>query len=223
MQVCTGTLRRPALGTALLLSVLASSAAAQTARLRVELEGVGGPIRANIRSVLSISAAAREGQVAVERIRRLHARAPGEIRLALQPFGYYRAQVETELRAEGDRFLARYRIDPGPLLRIARISLKLRGDGADDAQLREAADRFPLREGDPLRHGDHESGKTALARRAADRGYLDATFATSEIRIDLEAYTRPRSFWSSTQALVLPSAPSLSTRTSLTRRCSPAT
>ncbi len=169
--------------------VFASPAHPQSGRVRVIIEGVGGAVRDNVRSVLSIAAAAREGELTIERVRRLHARAPGEIRLALQPFGFYRPEIEAELQTPGDRWTARYRIDPGPPLRIRRLTLELTGDGAQDAQLRTAAAQFPLREGDPLQHAAYEAGKSSLTREAADRGYLDARFTTSEIRIDLEAYS----------------------------------
>ncbi len=122
-------------------------------------------------------------------MRRLHARAPGEIKLALQPFGFYRPRIESELQTPGDRWTARYLIDPGPPMLVRRLTFELRGDGAQDAQLQAAAAQFPLREGDPLQHAAYEAGKSALTREAADRGYLDARFATSEIRIDLEAYS----------------------------------
>ncbi len=176
-----------ALLTALL--TFASPGHAQTGRVRVVIEGVNGAVRENVRSVLSIASAARENELTIERVRRLHGRAPGEIRLALQPFGLYRPRIDAELETPGDRWTARYRIDPGPPLPIQRLTLELRGDGADDEQLRAAAALFPLREGDALQHAAYEAGKSALTREAADRGYLDARFTTSEIRIDLEAYS----------------------------------
>lgn len=171
------------------LLCLASLGHAQTGRIQVTIEGVNGAVRDNVRSVLSLASAAREGELPIERVRRLHARAPGEIRLALQPFGFYRPQIESGLQTPGDRWTAQYRIDPGPPLRTGRLTVELRGVGADDPQLQAAADRFPLREGAPLEHASYEAGKAALTREAADRGYLDARFMTSEMRIDLEAYT----------------------------------
>lgn len=171
--------------------LLAASApcAAQTARVQIVLEGVAGESRTNVLSVLSLATAAREGELPVERIRRLHTRAPREIELALQPFGHYRPTIQSELRTDGPRWTARYRIDPGPAIRITRIELRVRGAGSEDARLRETAVRFPLKTGDVLRHALYESGKRALATQAANTGYLDATFETSQISIDLEAYT----------------------------------
>lgn len=171
-----------------LLGVQARPAAGQSARVRVEVEGVSGRTRDNVRSVLAIHAASRAGELSEDRVQRLHERAPAEIRLALQPFGFYRPHIDSELRRDGGRWVARYVIDPGPAIRLARIDLRLTGEGEDEARLRQALARFPLALGDPLRHDLYESGKTNLLARAADGGYLNADFTTSEIRVDLDGY-----------------------------------
>ena len=162
---------------------------AQTARVRVEVTGIDGVARANVLSVMSLAAAAREGDLPAERIRRLHHRAPGEIELALQPFGFHRPVIDSELISEGTRWTARYRIDPGVPLKISRIRLTLNGAGMTDTLLQQAVARFPLAQGDAIRHDLYELGKATLATRAASLGYLDAAFDTSAIRIDLEAYS----------------------------------
>jgi translocation and assembly module TamA len=177
------------LALALALLLVPAAASAQTGGVRVVIDGVSGRPRSNILSALSIAAAASEGSLSAERVRQLHERAPAEIGLALEPFGFYRPRIESDLAFERPRWIARYRIEPGPPLPVTRIDLQVRGDGSDDPQIREAAARFPLAEGQPLRHDQYEAGKLALAGRAADRGYLDATFARSEIRIDRAAYT----------------------------------
>ena len=65
--------------------------------LRVEVEGVGRDLERNIRSVLSLERE-DEDELNEERIRRLHADAPAEIEEALQPFGYYKPLVRSQLR-----------------------------------------------------------------------------------------------------------------------------
>lgn len=173
----------------ILLPCFAVPAAGQSGPVRVQVEGVSGRQRDNVRSVLAIQAATRAGQLPEERVRRLHDRAPGEIRMALQPFGYYRPSIESQLTYTRGRWVARYSIDPGPVVRLTRVDLRLSGAGRDEPRLKEAAARFPLAEGDPLRHALYESGKANLLARATDSGYLAATFTTNEIRVDLDRYT----------------------------------
>jgi translocation and assembly module TamA len=178
------------LGLALSLSIVAPPhLEAQSARLRVELEGLEGELRANALAVASIVDAARARQLPTSQIQQLHARAPEEIELALQPFGYYRPSVSGQL-SRGDRtWTARYQVDPGPPLILSRVDVALRGEGSQDRSLQEVARSFPLAAGDTLRHQLYEQGKLALADITAQRGYLRAQFDTSEIRIDLDAYT----------------------------------
>lgn len=171
-----------------LLLVAALPCAAQTVGVRLEVEGVNGAVRENVLSGLSLRSAAREGRLAPERVRRLHARAPEEIRLALQAFGFYQPHMESQLITEGDRWTARYRIAPGAPLKVRNLDLQVRGPGSEDPQLREAVSRFPLAPGNTLHHSLYESGKQTIRERAADRGYLDAVFAQHEIRIDLADY-----------------------------------
>jgi translocation and assembly module TamA len=155
--------------------------------LRVEVEGVKRDLERNIRSVLSLEQE-DEDELNEERIRRLHARAPEEIGEALQPFGYYRPQVRSQLRQEGERWIARYEVDSGPPIKVASVAVRITGAGGDDSRFRQIAQEFPVSQGDVLFHPDYEKGKDELTDYAAESGYLDAAFQTSEVRVDLERY-----------------------------------
>ncbi|MEE9132423.1 MAG: autotransporter assembly complex family protein [Gemmatimonadota bacterium] len=174
----------------LMFSILsASTVVAQTARVRVEIEGLGGDLKDNALAVASIVAAAREGELPTTQIRRLYTRGPEEIELALQPFGYYRPTIRSDLQTTDSTWVARYDVDPGPPITLHRVDLRLHGAGTTDSVLVSILAAFPLAEGDTLRHLLYDEGKLALASATAQRGYLDAVFDTARIRIDLEAYT----------------------------------
>jgi translocation and assembly module TamA len=175
------------LAAALLTAALAAGAApAAAARVEVDIEGVRGELRDNVEAFLSI---AQADDPSPDRVRQLHSRATQEAEQALQPFGYYKPRVDAVLLEEGDRFEARYEIDPGPLLRLAGVDLQLTGAGASDRGFRRVAQQFPLRRGSPLVHASYEAGKQALVEYAAAHGYLDGDFTAHEIRVDLAAYT----------------------------------
>lgn len=155
--------------------------------LKVEVEGVGRDLERNIRSVLSLEREDKD-DLNEERIRRLHADAPAEIEEALQPFGYYKPLVRSQLRQDGERWIARYEVDSGPRIQVASVDLRIVGDGAGDPNFQRIAAEFPVKQGQGLFHPDYETGKGRLTDLAAESGYLDATFTANQIRVDLERY-----------------------------------
>jgi translocation and assembly module TamA len=158
-------------------------------KVRVEIDGLSRDLRNNVLANLSLQEARGDDDLTEERIRRLHTRSEEEIGLALQPFGYYRPTVQATLEREGDTWVARYVVDPGPPLKVTTEDLQIRGAGEQDSGFQELVRDFPLKPGETLYHPDYESGKEALTEYAAENGYLDAAFDTSEIRVDLDRYT----------------------------------
>lgn len=165
--------------------VLAGPAAGQgPARVQLEVRGVSGEVRANVMSVLGMRDAERRGRLAEREVRALHAQAPDEIRMALQAFGHYRPVIRAALEPEQGRWRASYLIEPGPPVAVREVDLRVTGPGEGDARFRRLVEAFPLAPGDPLRHGPYQLGKRSFQDAAAEGGYLDAAYDTSEIRID---------------------------------------
>src|SRR5688572_10521429 len=137
-------------------SAIALASPAAAVKVKVEIEGLRGPIRDNVQLLLSI---AQADDPSPDRARQLHAKAPSEIETALQPFGFYQPRIESSLVEEGDRLVARYVIEPGPLMKLAGVDVQLTGSGASDRGFRRTVQRFPLRRGGPLVHTSYEAGK----------------------------------------------------------------
>ena len=175
----------------LLLSLLLLHAIPVQARenVRIEIDGLGRDLRRNVLATLSLEEARGDKDLDEDRIRRLHSRAAEEIATAIQPFGYYRPGVQSTLERDGDTWVARYTVEPGPPLKVTRRDLQLLGDGANDAGFQGLVRDFPLTEGETLFHPDYESGKAAFEEYAAQNGYLDAAFEENQIRVDLASYT----------------------------------
>jgi translocation and assembly module TamA len=121
------------------------------------------------------------------RLNWLHARAEEDIRDALKPFGYYHPSIESTLEREGNRWIATYEIEPGPPVRIARVDIRILGEGGSDPAFQALVAETPLSTGKILLQPAYESLKDQLRRVATDRGYFDAQLTRSEIRLDLEA------------------------------------
>lgn len=169
----------------LLLPVSGSLSAAQFV-----LQGVDGEPADNIRALLRI-----DDQMTVEgplptasRLRYLHRQAADEIRTALEPYGYYRPELDLQLQLEGEpeQWQALYRVEVGPQMLIDEVRIELQGDGNEDPVLQQVINDSAVKSGAPLRHADYAALKSALQSHAAERGYYEAGFSVSAIRVDVE-------------------------------------
>jgi len=184
--------RTPALAAVLLAAALvpAAPAPARAAeKVDVKVDGLRGDLRKNALANLDLEQLRKDKSLDEGRIRRLFAQGPEEIEEALQPFGYYHAVVQSSLARRQDTWVATYKVDAGPPLKIGTVDLQVLGPSAADPGFANLRDGFPLHPGDTLLQPAYEGGKKALEGYAAANGYLDANYAASEIRIDLARYT----------------------------------
>ncbi|MFA7388232.1 MAG: autotransporter assembly complex family protein [Thiohalobacteraceae bacterium] len=164
--------------------LLADTAAAA---VRIELQGVEGALRDNVLALLTLQRERAKEDLSERQIHRYFRRAPDEIREALEPFGYYDVQIDSELRAEQDDWLAEFRISPGEPVRFARIDVQLSGAGKEDPALRKAVADVALQPGEPALHARYENLKSRLQKLALEQGYLEAVYRERVLRIDVEA------------------------------------
>ncbi len=172
------------LGLALVLLCLPAPAGAAEVRVTVQVDGVAGELRTNVLARLTIFQRRNE-QHSETGLRRLHGAAEEEIRAALEPFGYYDPDVGSELIETDGTWEAYYRIDPGPVVRVTEVDVRVTGPGSEDDSFRDAVQAFPLREGSALRHDVYEQGRMSLEGVADRRGYFDARFTRREVPVDV--------------------------------------
>lgn len=176
----------------LLTVLLAAPAAAQetaSLSLQVRVEGIEGDLLQNVLLTLSIEKRKGHPYLNPSMIRRLHRSAPGEIRTALEPLGYYRPLIEADLQSEGQQWTAVYRVDAGEPVRVGRISLTVTGPGQGQPETAEALKQFRLRTGEVLVHGVYEEGKRLVLNALRQEGYLDARFPVKEVEVDPDRNT----------------------------------
>jgi translocation and assembly module TamA len=157
------------------------------AEVQVDIQGVADEMLENVHTYLSLQQQ-QDQELSSGRIRRLHRQAPAEIKRALQPFGYYHAQVMSELippSQEGDTWQARYRIDLGLPVTVTKVDVEVSGSGQQDPAFQALLADFPVKVGNKLSHPDYEQGKQALQELADAYGYFDAQFTKSTLRIDV--------------------------------------
>ncbi|MGD8930926.1 MAG: autotransporter assembly complex family protein [Chromatiales bacterium] len=152
----------------------------------VEIDGLDRAGKENVSAFLSIEQEKGRKELSVARLRLLHKKANEEIRQALQPFGYFKPQIESELRQTGQAYRAIYRITPGPLIRLSEVDVQILGEGSDDPEL---APDFPLKKGDVLNQPVYEEAKQKLLTRVIEQGYLDAAYSLHKITVNMAQYT----------------------------------
>ena len=106
--------------------------------LNIEVHGVNSEIEGNIRLYLSIEQQKEHELLSEGRLRHIHKKAPQEITLALQPFGYYRPKIKSELiKIAAQQWKAIYSIDLGPPLPIAEFNNNLSDEIRIDTELKK--------------------------------------------------------------------------------------
>jgi len=191
----------------LVLLLLSSSPFTSLAgeRVDVDIEGLSRAQRKNVEHFLDIERRKKDDDLTAAWIRRLHERAPEQIRAALVPFGFYNVEIDASLEETGEgEWGAVYRVDPGEATIISEVNLRWTGPGKDEPLLRLAIEAFPLAPGDVLDHSVYDSGKTTLIEAATEYGYVRAKSTTAAVRVDrdtnqavvdLEIDTGPRYYF----------------------------
>ncbi len=171
-----------------LLLLLTSTAAWSTPpELEIEITGVSGDMLANVQAGLSLYLQRDHALLSEALIHRHHRSAPGQIRKALEPFGYYHAEIESALVQDGARWTASYRIRPGAPVRIREVRLRIEGPGESDPSFLRWQSGYPLRSGEPLRHRAYEDAKSRLLQLARERGYVEGRLEQHRVMVDLES------------------------------------
>jgi translocation and assembly module TamA len=129
---------------------------------------------------------AKEGGDDEAEVRRLHRRAEGDIRNALEAYGYYGPTVRSRLTGARDDWEAVYDVELGEPTRLGSVVVEVSGEGREFPAIAQALADHTLRSGARLQHAAYEGVKTALARAAYDNGFLDARFTSHELRVDPE-------------------------------------
>lgn len=171
-----------------LVSLTSTTLFAQT-HVEIEISGIDEKLEENVRLFLSIEQQKDHALLSEGRIRRLHKIAPQEITKALQPFGYYRPTIKSELiQVNTENWVVRYQIDPGPPLLIAEFDLTISDEIHKDSEFEALIKKLPLHKGSIFDHIQYENFKTSLARMASERGYFNARFTEHRVEINLDAY-----------------------------------
>jgi len=155
-------------------------------KVQLRIDGIDGALRSNVEAVLAIPAGiVKNGIVNRFWLRRLVKDIPSDVRQALEPLGYYHAQIAVEsVEPEAGRIDVVVHITPGQPIRLTDRRIEVTGSGSADPVLQAQLGNFPLRQGDIFRHDFYEQGKAQLRNSAVELGYLRADYVTHVVRVD---------------------------------------
>jgi translocation and assembly module TamA len=162
-------------------TALALLVASASARAAVEISGIEGAPAENVRAFLRID----DLLCTVEEraIRREFSRAPGQIREALEAFGFYAPAIDAELELAEECWTARVTITAGDPVRVRTRDIAITGSGQTDPAFIRVMTEAGLAVGEPLHHGSYDLLKRRISDIARDRGYANAFFAESRIDV----------------------------------------
>ncbi|MEX2494861.1 MAG: BamA/TamA family outer membrane protein [Woeseia sp.] len=177
---------RAATGAWLTAIFLAAAVAAHANEVRYSISGVSEPLLTNVRNHIQEFGITGSARVTPAQFQNIVDDAKASAAAALKPYGYYHPNITTKLvDLGGDVWRLEVRIEPGPAVRVQEATVRLRGEGADQEDLRKWREDWPLREGAILNQSMWRQQKEDALALAEAEGYLNARFVTHSIEIDL--------------------------------------
>ena len=183
----------------MLLPCLAGVASA--AGLSVDVEGLPKELKEAVEGQLTLRNYANR-DVTPAQARRLFNNAEVEIKAALEPYGYYNAQVSSSLQTTDKGLNALFRVTPGEQVKVVSKKVTVTGEAAELNPVKRAIRRFKPDEGDPLDHGVYEGSKADVEAALFNNGFLlmkpakpprvEVTRKANTATIDLEYESGPR-------------------------------
>lgn len=170
----------------LVLLLLAVPALALGQRLgTVSVRGIQGEMADNVRKSLALTNLSEEerAELSEARLAWLLRQAPTEIDHALQPFGYYEATVETQVKRKNGSANIVLTVDVGAPVTVRELRLAIDGVADQDPAITKVRQDFRPREGDVLDHTLYEGGKSAIQYALLARGYFDAQMQEHRVQV----------------------------------------
>ncbi len=175
------TVRSPLLAAFFCFFLCASPVRAE--RVSVAVEGVEGDILESVRASIELHQYEDRDVSAVE-VRRLFEGAEEQIHTALEPFGYYSADVTGKLeRPEPGKYRATFHVKPGEPVIVRKESVVVSGDAAQLESVKIALEHFQPKQGQRLDHAAYERSKQEVQTALANEGYIASQLVKHRVEV----------------------------------------
>ncbi len=162
--------------------LLAVSTECRAAKVEVSVTGLEKDLESAARANLSLQTYADRDASAAQ-IRRLFGKSAGEIRAALEPFGYYSVTVSDQLEEAAGGYHATFRVTLGQPVVVREIAVSVAGEGGQVPEVQKALAAFAPHRGEHLDHSAYEHSKSAVSSALLDAGYLHAQLLTHRVEV----------------------------------------
>lgn len=160
------------------------------AAVAIRIEGVGDELQAAVRNSLQLQQYA-DREISAVQAQRLFSEVDEEAAKALQPYGYYHADVQSELKPgqQAGSYEVVLRIQPGDPVIVGETKVEVGGAALEIPIVREAVSAFLPKIGDRLEHGVYEGSKANIATALQASGFFDAQLVRHRIAVTQSANT----------------------------------
>lgn len=159
-----------------------AKAAPAAAAFKLELSGLEGALKDNVEAQL---AAVNVDGITVQG--RFRARVRTAVREGLRALGYYSPSLKFKWgdkpKDEKTPRVLALQVDPGEPVRIAGVTVDIKGDAAELRAFKALLKEVPQK-GDILNHGVYEAFKVKLNNLAMALGYFDGKYALSQLQVN---------------------------------------
>lgn len=159
---------------------------ASATTLQMQISGLSGSILKNVQERLLLSQTAYSETLTPEVVQTFYKNAPDNIRKAIEPFGFFNADIQANLTQSGDNWQASFTIHPGTPVRITAVHINITGPGKNNNELLQHVAHFPIQAGQVFDASHYDKAKQNLFQTANEQGYLHANFENKIIRIDIK-------------------------------------
>jgi translocation and assembly module TamA len=167
----------PLLALLLLLPLVAQ------AGVTLVVQGVGDPLKTAVRDGAELTQYATR-PVSEAQIRRLYEEAPGQVRTALEPYGYYDADVQGSLTRTGaDDWRVVLEVKPGEPVRVTAVTVRIDAAALKVGAIRRAERAVERLKGHVLDHGAYEKARDDVSAALTANGFLGARLVAHKVAV----------------------------------------
>lgn len=147
---------------------------AHAARVDVQIEGLSEEMRDAVRATLELEEYGKR-DISPAELRSAWRDSDAQIRRALEPFGYYDAEIQKDLSGDANAgWKAKFSVKPGDPAIVRNSHVEVRGEGKEQRRVEAAVEGFVPKVGERLDHATYEASKAAIDTTLRGAGYLDA-------------------------------------------------
>ncbi|MFK2930003.1 autotransporter assembly complex protein TamA [Dyella agri] len=164
-----------------LLPMLLFASLAQ-AGVQLVVRGVDEPLQQAIGASVGLSPYAHR-EVSEAQIRRLYAQAPAQAKAALEPYGYYDADVAAQLQPVGKDWKVTLDVRTGEPVKVTSVDVQLDAAALALPSIRRARNAIVRMRGKRLDHASYDAARDALSAALTANGFLDAKLVTRRVEV----------------------------------------